>query len=72
LIFEISIRVRGAAMAFYREGIWDVTGDAVSSATFSAVTPMWMVSDGSVRPPTTMSTVTPLLMRWPKRSFWSS
>ena len=39
------------------------------SARFSAVTPMWMLSNGSVRPPTTGSTILVSPMRAPQRAF---
>jgi len=39
------------------------------SARFSAVTPMWMLSNGSVSPPTTGSTTFASPMRAPHRAF---
>ena len=39
------------------------------SARFSAVTPMWILSNGSVRPPTTGSTTFVSPMRAPQRAF---
>src|SRR5262249_18794043 len=47
---------------------WSAREIPKSAATFSAVTPMWQSSKGSVSAPTMASTVTPSRIRWPHRS----
>jgi hypothetical protein len=58
LVFEVTIpdRFAGTAMAFQRERVLTLAGDAVfCSATFSAVTPICPMPNGSCRAPVIMS-----------------
>src|SRR5436190_11909058 len=46
---------------------WSARETPKSLATFSAVTPMWQSSNGSVSAPIMASTTTPSCIRWPQR-----